>query len=70
MIPSPEAPQMHRAVRKAIETDALQGTQAALSAAGPRLERREDQLDRDPALLEQPRPGPAPQQQPPKGGNR
>jgi hypothetical protein len=59
---------MHKAIKKAIETEALQDTQEALRGIGPRLDSIEDKLDRVLARLEQARAGPAPQQQQQRGG--
>ena len=57
---------MHRAIRKATETEALQNTSESLRGIGSRLDAIEGKLDRVLAMLEQPRPAPVPQQQ--KGG--
>lgn len=57
---------MHKAVKKAIETEALQSTQEALQGIDPRLGRIETKLDRVLVLLEQLRPAPPLQQQ--RGG--
>jgi hypothetical protein len=60
---------MHKAIKKAIETEALQDTQEALRGIGPRLDSIEDKLDRVLARLEQVRsPGQPQQQQSQRGG--
>jgi hypothetical protein len=58
---------MHKALKKAIETEALQDTQESLRGVAPRLAAIEAKLDRVLALLEQPRP-PAQHPQQQRGG--